>query len=69
MDKDKRGEKYATTKEEGRIFFRKNSNDVHLQNSEENGSSGKLFGVRNVCLFLKGRNGDQSPLPSCIYRE
>jgi len=55
-------------KEEGRIFFRKNSNDVHLQNSEENGSSGRLSRVRNVYFFLKGRNGDQSPLPSCIYR-
>ena len=50
MDKDKRGEKYATTKEKGSIFFRKNSNDVHLQNSEENGSSGKLSGVTSIVI-------------------
>ena len=42
---------------------------MHLQNSKKNGSLSKLSEVRSDCLFLKGRNGDRSPLPSYIYRE
>ena len=50
------------------FFFLKNSSNVHLQDSKKRGSSGKLSEVRIDCFFLKGRNGDRSPLPSYIYK-